>query len=116
VGTSFPTLTIFCEITMTVNPVKKIVTETVHEHPYITGRETLGEVESVVSGLISKYGKRARIEFYGGVTEIIVYRREETDEEMNARIESEMKKEMKRKEKERKEYERLRSIFEKEDQ
>ena len=77
---------------MPKNPVRKIITETVQDHPYITQCDTLGQIQSVVSDLISKYGEDALIDFdydgyYGnGITEHLRYFRYETDEEMNIRI------------------------------
>lgn len=107
------------------NPVRKIITETVQDHPYITTCDTLGEIQSVVSDLISEYGEDALIDFdydgyYGnGITENLRYFREESDEEMNIRIIAEMElrnknkaDKIKKEEQERKEYERLKLKFE----
>ena len=79
----------------------------------ITEEQTLGGVLACVKRLIDEYGEDANIEFdagYNNISEEVVYWivREETDAEYACRIKSENKK----LEKDRKEYERLKKMFE----
>jgi len=104
---------------------RKIV-ERVDDFNYITGCCSLGEIQSLVNNLSAIYGANATIEFdyddYNGFTECIRFIREETDEEMNARLEQQLKKKAdklaakkNKLKQERKEYERLRRKFEKDE-
>lgn len=80
---------------MTTSTKRQIIETTVHLNDCFTECSSLGEIQALAIKLISIHGPDTKIKFdagYNNIDEVLVVSREETDAEVNARIDKEIEK------------------------